>query len=69
MKTTKFSGSKTRLQIAEEYEISYPTLWRKIKTIGLNLPGGLLPPKWQKMIYDSMGYPPGISPKDYTEST
>lgn len=67
IKKSKFSGAKTRQQIAEEYEISYPTFWRKIKLVGLKLPGGLLPPKWQKLIYDSFGYPPGVTPEDYNE--
>ncbi|MBI1227514.1 MAG: hypothetical protein GC192_19940 [Bacteroidetes bacterium] len=65
METNKFIGTKTRLQIAEEYQISYPTFWRMIKSNHLELPGGLLSPKWQKIIYDTFGYPPGVYPVDY----
>jgi hypothetical protein len=65
MNDNKFSGVKTRMQIADEYEISYSTFWRKVKSNCLKLPGGLLSPRWQKIIYDAFGYPPGVTPEDY----
>lgn len=31
------------------------------------LPQGLISPKWQKIIYEALGYPPGVSRSDYRE--
>ncbi|MBI1227710.1 MAG: hypothetical protein GC192_20925 [Bacteroidetes bacterium] len=58
------SGSKTRQQIANEFSFSYPTFWRKIKSVGIDLPSGLICPKWQKLIYEALGYPPEVESLD-----
>lgn len=42
---------KTRQQLANEFGISYTTLWRKLKSHGLDLPGGLVYPEDQERIY------------------
>jgi len=57
------TGSKTRQQIALEFGFSYPTFWRKLKEYGIDLPKGLICPRWQEIIYDKLGYPPGVSGK------
>jgi hypothetical protein len=68
MKKNAFSPFKTRQQIAAEYDISYPTFWRKMKSFSIKLPGGLLSPNFQKTIYDAFGYPKGVHPADFSES-
>jgi hypothetical protein len=59
--------SKTRLQIADEYDIHYQTLWRMLKENGITLPHGRVLPKWQKVIYEKFGYPEGVQKSDYEE--
>jgi hypothetical protein len=54
------SGSKTRQQMALEFNFSYSTFWRKLKEYGIDLPKGLICPKYQKKIYDALGYPQAI---------
>jgi hypothetical protein len=58
-------GSKTRQQMAHEFNFSYPTFWRKLKEHGIDLPKGLICPKWQTIIYEKLGYPlpPGQAPE------
>lgn len=58
---------KTRQQIASEYGYSYSTLWRRLNKHGLDLSSGLISRRWQKMIYETLGYPDGISPNDYDD--
>jgi hypothetical protein len=58
---------KTRQQIADQYGFSRQTLWRKLRRHGIELPPGLICPKWQKLIYNTLGYPSGISYKDYEQ--
>jgi hypothetical protein len=60
-----FSGSKTRQQIALEFNFSRSTFWRKLKEHGIELPGGLVCPKWQKVIYEKLGYPPGVQKEGF----
>lgn len=49
--------SKTRKQIADEYGIDYKTLMRWLKNQQVQIPSGLVHPKLQKSIYNSLGYP------------
>lgn len=56
---------KTRKEIANEYGFSTQTLWRKLLLHDIELSAGLICPKWQKLIYDKLGYPLSISCKDY----
>ena len=48
---------KTREQIADEYGQSYRNLRRKIKKVNIELPSGDVYPEWQKVIYETLGYP------------
>lgn len=57
--------SKTRLQIADEYDIHYQTFWRRLKEFEIVLPKGRVLPKWQKIIYEKLGYPEGVQSSDY----
>lgn len=59
------SGCKTRQQIADEYSFCEQTLRRKLRLHSIKLPRGLVTPKWQKVIYEALGYPPGVSKADY----
>ncbi len=61
----KNKSSKTRQEIANEYDFSTVTLWRKLKRNNIQLPPGLISPKFQKKIYDVLGYPIGISKGDF----
>ena len=59
---------KTRQQIAEEYGWkSVQTLRTKLRQYEIELPNGSITPKWQKIIYDCLGYPSGISKSTYKE--
>jgi hypothetical protein len=51
---------KTRLQIANEYGVHVRTLSRWILKHDLIIPEGLLTPRYQKIIYEKIGYPPYI---------
>ena len=48
---------KTRIQIANEYDVDYKTLMRRLKKHEIDLPPGLIYSKNQKKIYESLGYP------------
>ncbi|MCF8280377.1 MAG: hypothetical protein K9J45_08275 [Bacteroidales bacterium] len=61
------SGSLTRQQIAVKYQWSAQTLKAKIKQSGIELPAGLISPKWQKEIFNLLGYPPGVLKSDYED--
>ncbi len=63
--TQSSSGSKTRQQIALEFDFSYLTLWRRLNDYEIDPPKGLIGPKWQKIIYEKLGYPPGVFRKDF----
>lgn len=47
--------AKTRKEIASELGISTTTLWRKLKTKGLDIPSGLIYPNDQIRIYLALG--------------
>jgi hypothetical protein len=59
--------SKTRRQIADEFDIHYQTLWRRLEKNGIKLPKGRLLPKWQKVVYEELGYPKSVQRSDYEE--
>lgn len=61
-----FHGFKTRQQIAAEYEISSKTLGFKLKTKDILLPPGRVGLRWQKTIYEALGYPLCVSKNDYS---
>ncbi|MBI1226062.1 MAG: hypothetical protein GC192_12575 [Bacteroidetes bacterium] len=61
------TSAKTRLQIADEYDIHYQTLWRMLKENNITLPNGRVLPKGQKVIYEKFGYPKGVERLDYEE--
>jgi hypothetical protein len=50
--------TKTRQEICNEYQISYKVLKRKFKFHGIELPPGVITPKYQKIIYETFGSPP-----------
>ena len=56
---------KTRQQIAEEFTTYPKTLIRWLKKQGVILPPCALTPKWQKLIYETLGYPPCVNKLDY----
>jgi len=61
------STFKTRQQIATEYGLSRSAFWRKLKKHHLELSPGLISLEWQKKIYESLGYPSGVSWKDFAD--
>jgi DNA-binding transcriptional regulator LsrR (DeoR family) len=65
---SNFHAFKTRQQIAEEFGISAKSLIKKIEKFEISLPNGLVSIEWQKKIYESLGYPQGISKRDYTDN-
>jgi hypothetical protein len=58
---------KTRQQVADEYfDTTIKVLNGAIERHKLNIPhGGALFPKHQKLIYEALGYPLGVNPKNY----
>lgn len=60
-------GCKTRQQIADEYGWSVQTLRGRLKDNKIDLPKGLISPLWQRMVYETLGYPPGVLKKEYIE--
>jgi len=53
----KTLGTKTRSQIATEYNVCPRTLRRWLKRNGITLPPGLIFPKDQSRIYQALGPP------------
>lgn len=49
---------KTRKQMSEEYGITEKTFARKLKHHQIELPSGVIMPKYQKLIYEALGEPP-----------
>lgn len=49
--------TKTRTQIASEYEVSPRTLKRWMQKYNVDIPKGNITPKYQKIIYDKLGRP------------
>lgn len=66
-KISKRFGSLTRQQIAGKYQMSAQTLKTKIKQYSIDLPAGLISPKWQKEIFKALGYPPDVTKSDYED--
>jgi hypothetical protein len=58
---------KTRIQVADEYNITTKTLVARLANIGIILPDGSLSPKTQKQIYDALGYPSSVDRSDYDD--
>ena len=52
--------SKTRQEIAHEYGVHRKTLARWLKKAGIQLPNGLVNPKYQDIIYQHFGVPNGV---------
>ncbi len=52
--------AKTRVEIANEYGIHRKTLARWLIKANIVLPGGLVSPKNQKLIYRTFGYPKSL---------
>lgn len=46
---------KPRFQFAEELGMSYPTFRRRLISLGIEIPSGLLSPKTQKTVLDALG--------------
>ena len=61
------STTKTKQQIIAELNMGKTTFYRRINASGLKLPNTLLNRKYQKLIYDEVGYPYGISWKDFED--
>jgi DNA-binding XRE family transcriptional regulator len=49
--------SKTRKQMAREYGVSRRTFYNMLKEADLEIPRGLITPKYQKKIYQKFGKP------------
>lgn len=49
--------TKTREEIATEYEVTTRTFRRWLKRANIQLPSGYLTPKYQQLIYDTFGFP------------
>jgi predicted transcriptional regulator len=47
---------KTRKEIASALNISVSTLYRRLKELPIEVPGGLIPPDIQIQIYKELGY-------------
>jgi hypothetical protein len=65
-----FMASKTLTQIAGEYRFTTRTLTNHIKkheTLSGQIKRGLQLPRFQKMIYETFGYPPDVNKKDYED--
>ena len=59
MKSSSYylSPTKTRLQIADEYQVHVRTFSRWLRKHDIKLPSGNITPKYQKIIYDTLGKP------------
>jgi hypothetical protein len=59
---------KSLSQIAMEFNFIPRTFYNHIQRheiLRANIQRGLQPPKLQKLIYDTLGYPPGVNKSDY----
>ena len=59
---------KTLSMIADEFGYKSKTLTRHIRKddiLNAEINRGLQPPRKQKLIYDRLGYPPGVNKSDY----
>ena len=57
------NGTKTRKDLAQEYNISISTFYRRLKAHDIRLPRGLLLPKDYIIVYEELG-PPMLPPPD-----
>lgn len=55
MKNYDFGKMKTRQELASELGISRKTFYRKLKSLEIDLPPGLIPPVLQKKISEKIG--------------
>ena len=53
--------------MAAEYNLSVQTFRNKLRQNGINLPPGSIMPKWQKVIYERLGYPAGVNKEHYKD--
>jgi hypothetical protein len=60
-----YKGYKSRKGIAAEYGITSKTLLKKLRGKSIQLPNGRVDIRHQKIIYDALSYPPGVSKHDY----
>lgn len=51
---------KSRDEMAQEYGLHRTTFNRKLKDAGIVLPSGLISPKHQEIIYNSLGMPDNL---------
>lgn len=58
---------KTRQQIADEYGVSTKTLNNWLILHDIILPKCGVTPKYQKLIYEALGYPPCVEKANYEE--
>ncbi len=65
MKTPPTIKACTRREIAHLLGMDEHTLKRKLDEKGILLLKGLVPPQWQKAIYDALWYPPNYSKQDF----
>lgn len=65
IKQRLFDSSKTRKQMAAEYNMGVVTFWRKLNKEKIEIPSGLITRKWQQVIYERFGYPRGLSKRDF----
>lgn len=57
--------SKTRTVIATELAVDRSALQRMLCESGINLPAGPVYLPWQKLIYETFGYPEGVESADF----
>lgn len=55
---------KTREEFAKELNLSYATLKRKLKSLNIAIPRGLLSPEWQQKIRQVLGFSSPGRPDD-----
>jgi hypothetical protein len=56
---------KYKKEIADEYGWDRKTFYNKLKEHDLSIGRGLLSPAQQKQVYEYLGYPSGVTEKDY----
>ena len=58
---------KYKNEIAAEYGFCLRTLTNKLKSYGIKIERGLVSLEKQKVIYECLGYPPGISEESFAD--
>lgn len=56
---------KYKKEIAAEYGFCLRTLTNKLKAYDIKIKRGLISLEMQKVIYEVLGYPPGVVEKDF----